>query len=111
MQKSNINLGTIALFFTLLTFFSCQKEEISDNEIPVAVVIEEPTPEILSDEDVGEYETCTDKGNNATRATDISNPVNVGAIDDRSCYANYKESFIYRTCIKCVSCYRYRKLH
>jgi len=70
MQKLNVNLGTVALFFILLTFFSCQKEEISDNGIPVAEIIEEPETELLSDEDIGEYETCTDKGTNATRATD-----------------------------------------
>jgi len=95
MRKSNISLRTIALFLVLLTFFSCQKEDI-DDEIPEAVIIEEPEkPEILSDEDVGPYETCTDEGTNTVRETDISNPVNVGAIDDRSCYADYKESFIF----------------
>ena len=92
MQKLNIKLGTIALCLVFLTFYSCQKEDISiiDNmEEP------EPEPELLGDEDVGPIVTCTDEGTNAARKTDISNPVNVGTIDDRSCYANYKESFIF----------------
>ncbi|MFK7936449.1 MAG: hypothetical protein AB8G22_23240 [Saprospiraceae bacterium] len=97
MQKLNINLGAIALCFVLLTLFSCQKEEIED-EIPTAVIIDETedeTEELLSDEDTGDYETCSDEGTNATRETDIASPVNVGTIDDRSCYANYKEVDIF----------------
>ncbi|WP_397445757.1 T9SS type A sorting domain-containing protein [Polaribacter sp. R77954] len=45
------------------------------------------------DEDTGAYTTCNADGANATRTSnDLANPVNVGTIDDRSCYANYKES-------------------
>ena len=48
-----------------------------------------------SDEDTGTYTTCNDEGQNATRtSSDLPNPVNVGTIDDRSCYADYKESTI-----------------
>ncbi|WP_418262496.1 hypothetical protein [Flavobacterium faecale] len=47
------------------------------------------------DEDTGPYSTCNPEGENAVRETDIPNPVNVGTIDDRSCYANYKESSVY----------------
>lgn len=47
------------------------------------------------DEDTGPYTTCTTEGDNTVRTTDIPNPVNVGTIDDRSCYANYKESNVY----------------
>jgi hypothetical protein len=48
---------------------------------------------IASDEDTGSYSTCNQDGENATRTSnDLPNPVNVGTIDDRSCYANYKES-------------------
>lgn len=47
------------------------------------------------DEDTGTYTTCNPDGANATRTSnDLPNPVNVGTIDDRSCYANYKESFV-----------------
>ena len=47
------------------------------------------------DEDTGPYTTCNDDGANETRTSnDLPNPVNVGTIDDRSCYANYKESTI-----------------
>lgn len=44
------------------------------------------------DEDTGPITVCTTAGTNAVRETDIVNPANVGKIDDRSCYANYKES-------------------
>ena len=55
----------------------------------------EPEPEPLGDEDIDPIVSCTDEGTNTARETDIPNPVNVGTIDDRSCYANYKESFIF----------------
>ncbi|GAA4950581.1 hypothetical protein GCM10023314_24840 [Algibacter agarivorans] len=48
------------------------------------------------DEDTGAYTTCNPDGENATRTSDdLPNPVNIGTIDDRSCYANYKESNVY----------------
>ncbi|WP_296635318.1 T9SS type A sorting domain-containing protein [Polaribacter sp.] len=48
------------------------------------------------DEDTGSYTTCNADGANATRTSnDLPNPVNLGTIDDRSCYANYKESNVY----------------
>lgn len=44
------------------------------------------------DEDTGSYTTCNPEGANDTRTSaDLPNAVNVGTIDDRSCYANYKE--------------------
>lgn len=59
-------------------------------------IIDKPEgPELRGDEDIGPIVECTDEGTNATRQTDISNPINIGTIDDRSCYANYKESSIY----------------
>ena len=55
----------------------------------------DPDPVVIADEDVGPYTTCNPDGENATRTSnDLANPVNVGTIDDRSCYANYKESLI-----------------
>jgi len=50
---------------------------------------------IAPDEDTGTYTTCNPDGANATRTSnDLTPRVNVGTIDDRSCYANYKESII-----------------
>ncbi|WP_298767183.1 T9SS type A sorting domain-containing protein [uncultured Polaribacter sp.] len=47
------------------------------------------------DEDTGGYTTCNSDGANATRTSnDLSPRANVGTIDDRSCYANYKETTI-----------------
>ena len=52
--------------------------------------------QIAPDEDTGGYSTCNEEGANDTRTShDLPNPVNVGTIDDRSCYANYKESIVY----------------
>lgn len=48
------------------------------------------------DEDTGPYSTCNPEGQNTSRtSSDLPNPVNVGTIDDRSCYADYKESNVY----------------
>ena len=48
------------------------------------------------DEDTGSYTTCNSDGENSSRTSyDLPNPVNEGAIDDRTCYANYKESNVY----------------
>lgn len=41
------------------------------------------------DEDTGTNLSCTTEGTNASRtSSDLPNPVNVGTIDDRSCYAD-----------------------
>ena len=84
----NSNVGIIVFFLLSLSMFSCQKDEMMEEVVPPLF------PEALSDEDIGDYTTCTDEGTNADRETDIDNPVNVGTIDDRSCYANYRESLI-----------------
>lgn len=47
--------------------------------------------QIASDEDTNPITTCTEEGTNTSRFLDVENAVNVGGIDDRSCYANYKE--------------------
>ena len=50
---------------------------------------------LAPDEDGTPYTTCNADGANATRTSnDLASPVNVGTIDDRSCYANYKESSV-----------------
>lgn len=113
-QKFNLKIATIATLFVFVAFFSCQSNEITDDEVKEEIVESpEPEEEIVvvveeeemteeemivekSDEDVGPYTTCNDEGKNETRSSaDIQNAVNVGSIDDRSCYANYKESNLY----------------
>jgi hypothetical protein len=48
------------------------------------------------DEDGSPYDTCNADGDNAERdSDDLGSPVNVGTIDDRTCYANYKETTLY----------------
>lgn len=112
-RKFNLKIATIATLFVFVAFFSCQSNEITDDEVKEEIVESpEPEEEIVvvveqeemteeemivekSDEDVGPYTTCNDDGKNETRSSaDLPNPVNTGSIDDRSCYANYKESTI-----------------
>jgi hypothetical protein len=50
------------------------------------------------DEDTNPDITCPSSGEfaNATRtSSDLPNPINVGSIDDRSCYSDYSESTVY----------------
>ncbi len=76
MKKTTVN---IILFFGFMLFSLF---------IPAQVT--------APDEDTGTNLSCTTEGTNATRtSSDVANPVNVGTIDDRSCYANYKESNVY----------------
>ena len=47
---------------------------------------------LAPDEDATPYTTCNEDGANESKTSDdLASPVNVGTIDDRSCYANYKE--------------------
>ncbi|WP_299012519.1 hypothetical protein [uncultured Polaribacter sp.] len=58
-------------------------------EIPVEIAPDEDTSTDLSCPSSGEFE------NNNTRNVDISNAVNVGTADDRSCYSDYSEVELY----------------
>ncbi|GAL70859.1 T9SS type A sorting domain-containing protein [Jejuia pallidilutea] len=58
-------------------------------ETPVVVAPDEDTSTDLTCPASGEFE------NNNTRNVDISNPDNVGTVDDRSCYSDYSESNVY----------------
>ncbi len=96
--KSYIQAVTIKLLIVFSIFFSCTSDD-NDNRGGVSIEdfeFTEQDPVVISaDEDTGNYTTCNDDGANATRTSnDLTNPVNVGTIDDRTCYANYKESTI-----------------
>jgi hypothetical protein len=55
---------------------------------------------IAPDEDTNPDLTCPASGefqNDETRDVDIPNKVNVGAVDDRTCYSDYSESMVYGT--------------
>ena len=76
-MKKNVLKFKPGLFFTFILFSSILNAQTAP------------------DEDTGPYTTCNPDGENATRTSnDLSNPVNDGTIDDRTCYANYKESFV-----------------
>ena len=104
MKKSKfiykLTLITSLIFF--VTFFSCSPEDgLSEDIVFENGTDPDPDPDpdpdnaAIIDEDTGTDLSCTVEGTNATRTSDdLPNPVNVGTIDDRSCYANYKESVI-----------------
>ncbi|TXG39499.1 hypothetical protein [Seonamhaeicola maritimus] len=101
MKKSKFNykLLSITTLIVFVAFFSCTKDGLGLSEdilFTDAPDLTDPVdPVAISDEDTGPYTTCNPEGENATRTSDdLPNPVNVGTIDDRSCYANYKESTI-----------------
>jgi hypothetical protein len=59
--------------------------------------VETPTP-VAPDEDTNTDLSCPASGefeNNNTRNVDISNSVNVGTADDRTCYSDYSEVDLY----------------
>ncbi|RCS27611.1 hypothetical protein DUT90_05730 [Polaribacter sp. WD7] len=96
-------LWVIALAFSF-TFSSCQSESEVVDEIEDIIAEDsnngdsegdsgDESEQEKLDEDTSEITECTTEGTNSNRETDIVGAVNVGKIDDRSCYANYKESF------------------
>jgi hypothetical protein len=64
-------------------------ELIPFTETPVVIPPDEDTSTDLTCPASGEFE------NNNTRNVDVSNPNNVGTVDDRSCYSDYSESNVY----------------
>lgn len=101
MQKPKLiyKLVSITALFFFVSFISCSTDDGLSEDI---VFSDDPEPDpdpntlvVAADEDTGNYTTCNPDGENATRTSnDLPNPVNVGTIDDRTCYANYKESVI-----------------
>ncbi|MFD2725157.1 hypothetical protein [Hyunsoonleella rubra] len=101
-SKTIYKILTITSLIVFVAFFSCSTDEI-DLTKPIKAIENDPDPDpdpdsgllVAEDEDIGAYTTCNPDGENATRTSnDLPNPVNVGTIDDRSCYANYKESIV-----------------
>lgn len=90
MPKINFQLVTLIALLSVTLFFSCGPEEAFMEEMEEMVEEEPEVPD--SDEDTGPIVECTPEGTNGVRETDIPNAVNVGTIDDRSCYANYTQS-------------------
>lgn len=90
IPKINFQLVTLIALLSVTLFFSCGPEEAFMEEMEEMVEEEPEVPD--SDEDTGPIVECTPEGTNGVRETDIPNAVNVGTIDDRSCYANYTQS-------------------
>ena len=107
--KSNFKLISTLVLIVFISFSSCTRDGLelySEDFLIHDTSDSDPDPDPDSDsdsnaaaeaedEDTGSYTTCNPEGENATRTSnDLPNPVNVGTIDDRTCYANYKESTI-----------------
>ena len=107
MKNIKNNYFILPLIATLFfaTFQSCESNEdmddlqedlfenLPDPVEPVDPVVEEPVEVAVFPGEITDASlSCTDEGTNPERLTaDISNPVNVGGIDDRSCYSDYSE--------------------
>ena len=87
----NFKFVSLFSFVIFISLTACSKDASPVEE--EEELIEEPIAQ--GDEDTGTSLACTAQGTNPSRTTDIANPVNVGTIDDRSCYANYREVSIY----------------
>lgn len=92
-------LSLLTLFFTGI-FQSCQNEDLqfdTDDLFENIEKIEEEEEEVeeiafFPGEDTSTSLECTNEGRNTSRTgADIPNSVNVGTIDDRSCYSDYSE--------------------
>ncbi|MBC3758105.1 hypothetical protein H7U19_06800 [Hyunsoonleella sp. SJ7] len=100
--KTIYKILTITSLIVFVAFFSCATDEI-DLTKPIKAIENDPDPDpdpdpdsgllVAEDEDIGAYTTCNSDGEGGQFA-DIPNAVNVGTIDDRSCYADYKESIV-----------------
>lgn len=93
-SKHIYKLLSITSVIAIVAFFSCSSEDRPSEKV---LIVDDPNSDsvTIADEDTGPYTTCNADGENATRTSyDLPNPVNVGTIDDRSCYANYKESIV-----------------
>jgi len=104
-SKSSFRLISILVLIVFVSFSSCTRDGLGldpEDFIIPETTYSDPDPNsgsnavfVAEDEDTGSYTTCNAEGENATRTSnDLPNPVNVGTIDDRTCYANYKESVI-----------------
>jgi hypothetical protein len=101
LKSSIVCMSLLVCFGVLL---SCSSEDGPSEDILFEDVPDpgpkpdpdpDPDPVAIADEDTGPYTTCNPDGENASRTSDdLANPANVGTIDDRTCYANYKESII-----------------
>ncbi|GGD20646.1 hypothetical protein [Hyunsoonleella pacifica] len=101
MKKVNLKIQLILVLFICVSVFSCSSDGGTNNDELELVIPEDPDPDpdpnplVASDEDTREITTCTPEGANTTRTSDdLPNPVNIGTIDDRTCYSNYSESII-----------------
>ncbi|XCF05473.1 hypothetical protein ABI125_12140 [Tamlana crocina] len=91
---------SIVALVVFVSVFSCTKDGLGLSED--ILVFDDSTDSdsdsdsvVAIDEDTGSFTICNPDGENATRTSnDLPNPVNVGTIDDRTCYANYKETVI-----------------
>ena len=91
-------LASITAIVVFVTFYSCTEDGLGYSEDIITYETPDPPLEPVLDEDTNQDLNCPPSGefeDNNTRNVDIQNPVNVGTVDDRSCYSDYSESTIY----------------
>lgn len=79
---------TITIASSCALLYSCQVEDVQSELQPDASSL---SIENLSAKDA-DTPTCKAGKNNSDRENDIANPVNVGKVDDRTCYYDYYET-------------------
>lgn len=102
-------IASISALVVFVAFYSCTKDGLGFSEdgivyeIPDPNIDPDPDPDpdpvaVAADEDTNTDLACPASGefqNDNTREVDIQDPVNVGTVDDRSCYSDYSESNVY----------------
>ena len=102
MNNNNFifKIATILFLTFFITLTSCQSNsDVQEEVVVITPDIPDPDPdpnaEVASDELTGDYTTCNDGASNPERnSPDLQNAINVGTIDDRTCYSNYSESTV-----------------
>ncbi|CAN0582064.1 unnamed protein product, partial [Ectocarpus sp. 12 AP-2014] len=101
MKTSNgmVKYISLPILIVGILFFSCSTDKDTEDPVEEDPVEEDPVEEdpedgtLISDELSGDYTTCNEGFSNPDRlAPDLENRINVGDIDDRTCYSNYSES-------------------
>jgi hypothetical protein len=99
----NIKLESIALLLVFLAFSSCTKDGLGYSEDIIFYDSTDPDPDpdpdpvLIAPDQVTDLDlSCSPEFENPVRnEPDLPNSVNVGTIDDRTCYSNYSEVSAY----------------
>ncbi len=95
MKKTLLYLrsGSVLTLIAFGALFSCQVDEDPSEETDLILENTAVNEQLLT----GKANHCTKGAINSVRNVDITNPVNAGKNDDRTCYSNYFESKVGNT--------------